>query len=294
MVKNSMKSQIKWIAIPALLLMQVACNQPQSSETGYGNSGEQRTILAVFAHPDDEMTVGPALSRWAGEGHNVYLAVATDGRFGVSEHAGIPAGDSLAAVRAGEARCAAEALGIEPPRLIGLEDGFAHKQAELSDVLADFQRLHEAVRGLFEELNPDLVITWNPGGGYGHPDHRIVSNIVTEVYQLGGGEGEAWPDELLYTGMPNNRFEAVPNASQPAVQWFIGNWNVVSPEYLPVRVPYSETDMQNARASLGCHESQFTMQDMEEISELVDHVYNGTVTFRPMSGNGSRIMGLLD
>ncbi|MDX1617933.1 MAG: PIG-L family deacetylase [Balneolaceae bacterium] len=254
---------------------------------------QDQTILAIFAHPDDEMTIGPALSKWAREGHRVYLALATDGRFGAAEHFGIPAGDSLAAVRTEEIRCAANKLGIEPPRLIGLRDGFAHRQAVLSDAMADFQRLHEAVYGLFEELQPDVVITWNPGGGYGHPDHRIVSNIVTEVYQLGGGKVE-WPRELLYTGMPSDRLHSVPNATEPAVQWFIDSWHVVSPKYLPVRIAYTPEDMQNARASLRCHASQFTEPDMEEISELLNHVYNGAVTFRPWNGDGSAAIELLE
>lgn len=280
-----MKLIAKWAALLFMPIVFLSCNGQQPP----GSDGEQ-TVLAVFAHPDDEMTVGPVLSRLAREGNRVYLAIATDGRYGVSEHAGIPAGDSLAAVRTEELRCAAEQLGIEPPRQFGLEDGFAHKSPELAGVLEDFGRLHAAVRELFDELEPDVVITWNPGGGYGHPDHRMVSNIVTEVFQLGGGE--EWPKELLYTGMPTDRFSSVPEADRPVVQWFISNWAGVSPEYLPVKLSYEEQDLENARASLGCHESQFTTQDMDEISRLIGHVYNGSVTFRPWSGEGNRVKEL--
>src|SRR5262245_15910184 len=75
-------------------------------------SAQGRTLVAIFAHPDDETIVSPVLSRYAREGARVYVIIATDGRKGVSAHAGIPAGDSLAKVRAGEARCSARELGI--------------------------------------------------------------------------------------------------------------------------------------------------------------------------------------
>src|SRR6266540_6002529 len=79
-----------------------------------------RTLVAVFAHPDDETIVSPALAYYARQGARVYVVIATDGRKGVSKHAGIPAGDSLATVRAGEARCSARELGVQPPILFGL------------------------------------------------------------------------------------------------------------------------------------------------------------------------------
>src|SRR5688500_17345876 len=80
------------------------------------------TLVAIFAHPDDESIVSPALARYARDGAKVYVVIATDGRKGVSRHAGIPGGDSLATVRAGEARCSAAALGVQPPVLLGFED----------------------------------------------------------------------------------------------------------------------------------------------------------------------------
>src|SRR3978361_1467508 len=82
-----------------------------------------KVILAVFAHGDDEKVVAPVLAKYAAAGADVYIAVATDGRYGVVDHAHIPAGDSLAYVRAGEIKCAAEQLGIHPPIFMGFQDG---------------------------------------------------------------------------------------------------------------------------------------------------------------------------
>src|SRR4051812_42831901 len=89
----------------ALLAMCVGCASHQA-----GTPRSPGTLVAIFAHPDDETIVSPALARYAREGNKVYVIIGTDGRKGVSEHAHIPAGDSLAAVRAGEARCSARAL----------------------------------------------------------------------------------------------------------------------------------------------------------------------------------------
>lgn len=252
---------------------------------------QNRTVLAVLAHPDDELTVAPILARLAREGNKVYLAVATDGRGGVTEHADIPAGDSLARVRSEELRCAAKRLGIELPIELGLEDGFSHESPDLSSALEELDRLHTSIRKLFERLEPDVVITMNPAGGYGHPDHRAVSSVVTEVYQLGE---EGWPKELAYSGMSTDRLRSIPEPASPFIQWVFNNWHGVSPEYLPVRLSYEDQDTQKARESLGCHRSQFTSEAVVDISEIISHVYSGTVTFRPFSGDGATVMELLE
>jgi GlcNAc-PI de-N-acetylase len=66
----------------------------------------------VIAHPDDETFVSPILAHYARAGVRVYVVIATNGSQGVSPRAGIPAGDSLAAIRVGEARCVARELGL--------------------------------------------------------------------------------------------------------------------------------------------------------------------------------------
>ena len=141
----------------------------------------RHTLVAVFAHPDDERIVGPLLARYAREGHEVFLVIATDGRKGVRDHAGIPAGDSLAHVRAEEARCAARQLGIHPPILLGFED------AGLAS-FASLEGLEAKVDSVLRALQPDAVISFGPEGGTGHPDHRLVGDVVTQVVQ-GGGAG---------------------------------------------------------------------------------------------------------
>ncbi len=258
--------------------------QSDTSESSKGT--EQRsTIVAIVAHPDDEMVAAPVLSRLAREGHRVTIAVVTDGRYGVTDHADIPAGDSLASVRSQELHCSSEALGVQPPVEFGMEDGFSYTydtQAleALGAALEDLTRLHNKVHNLFERLRPDLVITMNPAAGYGHPDHRVVTAVVTEVYQLGK---EHWPRELLYTGMPTERLKSIPEPSDEFVRSVFNNWHGVSTGYLPVRLSYEEQDMANAREAIACHSSQFTKTAAQDLGQIISHVYDGTVTFRPWS-----------
>ncbi len=75
------------------------------------------TILAVFAHPDDEISVGAVLAKYAAEGHDVYLVTATSGQAGAG-NTDIPAGPRLGAAREKEVRCSAGKLGIHEPILI--------------------------------------------------------------------------------------------------------------------------------------------------------------------------------
>src|SRR5262245_18971087 len=80
-----------------------------------------KTLVAVFAHADDEGSAAPLLARYAREGVQVYLIIATDGSQGAS-HTTIPPGPELARLRSEEARCATDALGIHPPILLGFPD----------------------------------------------------------------------------------------------------------------------------------------------------------------------------
>src|SRR5205823_1130607 len=83
--------------------------------------GTSRTLVAVFAHGDDEGAAAPILAGYAREGVQVYLIIATDGAQG-GAHTSIPRGPELARVRSEEAHCAANALGIHAPILLGFPD----------------------------------------------------------------------------------------------------------------------------------------------------------------------------
>ena len=235
-----------------------------------------RTVIAVFAHPDDERIVGPLLSRYAREGHDVRLVIATDGRLGVREHAGVPAGDSLAAVRAEEARCAARELGIHPPILVGLEDaGLASFES--------LQTLREELRRVFRELEPDAVITFGPEGGTGHPDHRLTGVVVTEVVQAGG---QGVPGSLYYASLPAERMATAPPA-RPEV-------TPVPGALLPVAIPFDGRDFEAGRRAFACHATQYTPAEMAAINDYLAHGFDGAIHLRPWTGVTERRTDLFD
>lgn len=223
-------------------------------------------LVAVFAHPDDERIVGPLLARYAREGHDVHLVIATDGGKGVREHAGIPAGDSLANVRARESRCATETLGIHPPILLGLEDGGLASFASLT-------RLRRELRRVLAELDPDVIISFGPEGGTGHPDHRLVGAVVTELVQAGG---EGIPAELYYPSLPAERMDDAPPAS-PQIA-------TIRREYLSVAVPFAPRDLEATRRAFACHRSQYTGPERDAVMGYLEHGFDGAVHLRPWNG----------
>src|SRR5688572_11930741 len=139
--------------------------------------GKARTLVTVWAHSDDEGPVAPILARYAREGVQVHMIIATDGAQGAA-NTSVPRGPEIAKLRVEEARCSAQALGIQPPILLGFPDGaLGNYNADLSLLFGLTQRLHAEL----QRLRPDVIITWGPDGGYGHPDHRIVSSLVTQL-----------------------------------------------------------------------------------------------------------------
>jgi LmbE family N-acetylglucosaminyl deacetylase len=231
---------------------------------------DSRTLLAVFAHPDDETSVGPLLARYAREGVTVHLAIATDGQKGVREHAGIPAGAPLAARRAEEARCACTALGIEPPILMGLEDGAMAQEESKATLLREVSRL-------LAELKPDAIVTWGPEGLSGHTDHRIVSSIVTEAFQ----SAEDPPGQLYYVGFATESVAKLKQMLEAQGQGMPLAMRTVRERFLPVRIAYEEEDGEANARSHRCHESQYTAEEMAAVSGLGKVLQRQAVTLRP-------------
>lgn len=236
-------------------------------------------LLAVFAHPDDEASVAPVLAKYAASGVRVHLATATDGRLGVTGHAGIPAGDALANARAAELRCAAERLGIQPPLMFGLHDQMRMSEGREAQA-RQLLELRARVQRLFEELEPDAVITWPPSGWTGHVDHRLVSAVVTEAFQ-----SHAWarPSQLFYPGVPGGR---IPSSDPLAGA-------SIDPRFLNVEVPVTVRDYEKAKQAWLCHQSQYTSAEAEQRHGLMVQLQNGWAHFQTLVAPAKRSTSLL-
>lgn len=225
-------------------------------------------LLAIFAHPDDEASVGPVLAKYAAAGVEVHLAVATDGRLGVTEHAEIAAGEALASTRGSELQCAAERLGLRPPVSFGLEDQL-QMAASLAAHSAQINALRDRVRQLFAQLQPDAVITWPASGWTGHPDHRLVNSVVSEVFQ-----SQHWerPAHLYYPAVPVGRLPAGHPLSAAAMD----------SAFLGVQIAVSPDDYAKAKQAWLCHRSQYTPEMIEQLHQSMLTTQQGIAHFQAL------------
>lgn len=139
-------------------------------------SGGRCRLLGVFAHPDDEtFCAGGTFARYAGQGAEIMVVSATRGQAGQIRDAAVGNRRTIAAVREAELRLACERLGIAKVRCLDYLDG------TLADV--EFSTLADEVAEVICEFRPNVVITFGPDGGYGHPDHVIISAVTTDACQ---------------------------------------------------------------------------------------------------------------
>ena len=223
-----------------------------------------RRILAVFAHPDDELSVGGALARYAAEGVAITLVCATRGEaatiYSPPEYGATP--ENLAEIRTRELECACAALGISDLRWLDWPDGGI---AGLDRDAAVAQ-----VAGLLRALQPQLVFTHPAHGGYPHPDHIAIHEITLAAWQAAADLayrpelGPAWAAARLCARVhPQSFFDANPGFAQFRVQLngqqlpFFGTPDEEIALTLDVE-PWVERRM----AAWDCHASQHNPQGM--------------------------------
>ena len=230
------------------------------------NAQTRRPIVAVFAHPDDERVIAPLLSRLARQGRETHLVIATDGAKGVRDFARIPAGPELAAARVKEANCAATRLGVRQLHLIGLPDaGLASFDA--------LGKLRSALIAIIDSIRPAAIITFGPEGGTGHPDHRLVGDVVTQIVQADARYSTV---DLLFASLPSERLRTAPRA-RPTV-------NGMAEALLTVRVPFEQQDLIAGREEFACHRTQYATAEMDSVNAYLAHAWNGMVWLRPWNG----------
>ncbi len=175
-------------------------------------------LLAIFAHPDDEGVCAGTLAHYARQGADVHLICATRGEVGEISDPALATPETLGAVRAGELEAACAAIGINPPHFLDYRDSGMAGTPENDDprslVQADPQEATGRIVALIRQLRPEAVITFEPFGWYGHPDHIAVYRLATAAYGLAGDAsaypeaGEPWqPQALFYTLLPISRFQ---------------------------------------------------------------------------------------
>jgi len=140
---------------------------------------ERRTVLGIFAHPDDEsMGPGGTLAKCAAAGHRVAVLTATEGGAG-RLYRQRPADDAqraeLKRVRREETLRACRILGIEHLGFLGWEDGRVRERDPLE--------VEEAFAGIIRREKPDVVLTFHGSGISYHPDHRTITLAVDGAFR---------------------------------------------------------------------------------------------------------------
>lgn len=170
------------------------------------------TLMAVHAHPDDEVIgTGGVFARYSAEGVRTVLVTCTDGGQGDGP-GGVKPGEEghdpvqVGMLRAEELRASADLLGIGHVEMLGYRDSGmvgweanTHPEA-FTNVPVDTAAARLA--GLMERYRPQVVVTYDANGGYGHLDHIQAHRITTAAAQTSGV-----PRKLYHSAMPSSLVE---------------------------------------------------------------------------------------
>ncbi len=173
-----------------------------------------RRLLIALAHPDDEaFGYGGLITKYVAQGIDVYLIVSTNGDVGTVAPEFLNGYQSVAELRLAELDCAAQKLGFKEVFKLGYRDSGMMGSATSLDPACSWQAPREEiayrVTEIIRKVRPQVVITFNKYGGYGHPDHIAIQRATTDAFRLAGDancvtEGLApyQPQKLYYSSFP--------------------------------------------------------------------------------------------
>jgi N-acetyl-1-D-myo-inositol-2-amino-2-deoxy-alpha-D-glucopyranoside deacetylase len=193
---------------------------------------ETPRLLFVHAHPDDEsLSNGATIAHYAALGAQVRVVTCTLGEEGEVigdrwAELAVDRADQLGGYRIGELTAALQALGVPAPIYLGgagrwRDSGMAgtppRRRQRFTD--ADEREAVGALVAIIREQRPHVVVTYDPNGGYGHPDHIHAHTVTTAAVAASGGSdfpGEPWPVPKFYwTVLANSAIEAGWRALKP-------------------------------------------------------------------------------
>jgi LmbE family N-acetylglucosaminyl deacetylase len=181
----------------------------------------ENTILAIFAHPDDEtFGVGGTLARYADRGAPITMVSATRGEVGEIAPGTDATPETLGAHREQELRDAMAILGVSDVRFLGFRDSGMKGTHENKhpDALINQPEdaVTEAMVRIIREVRPRVIVTWDESGGYGHPDHVFVHFRAKDAFHAAvdasrfPDAGAPWQaDALFYVAIPVDEFGAL-------------------------------------------------------------------------------------
>ncbi len=149
----------------------------------------KHTLLAVFAHPDDELSAGGTLAHYARDGASAHLICATRGDVGEAPP-DLKGFASIGEMREDELKCACNILGLDSVNFLGYRDSGMPGSTDNNNPQAlaaqPLDKVARQVAAYIRRLKPQVVITFDPIGGYRHPDHIAIHNATVEAFKLAG------------------------------------------------------------------------------------------------------------
>jgi len=166
------------------------------------NQEQKRTLLSVLAHPDDEtFGMGGTLALYAQQGVEVHLICATRGEVGEVEPHFLENFQSIGELREHELRCAADNLGLAGVHFLDYRDsgmpGSPDNEHPQALAAAPIDEVTAMVTGYIRKLRPQVVLTFDPIGGYRHPDHIAIHQATVGAFSAAGD-----PDKFPEQGPP--------------------------------------------------------------------------------------------
>lgn len=148
-----------------------------------------KTLLVILAHPDDEsFGPGATLAKYAQTGIAVHYLCGTRGESGTVDAEKLNGYKDVAELRTAELTCAAKELGLAGIHFLGYRDsgmvGSEDNQRSNSLHSAGLDEVAERIVGYMDQLKPDVILTHDQFGGYGHPDHIKLHYAVLRAYEL--------------------------------------------------------------------------------------------------------------
>jgi len=174
-------------------------------------------LLIAFAHPDDEsFGLGAFIARSVAKGVDVYYVCATNGEVGTVSPEMLQGYNSIKELRLAELDCASKILGFKKVFKLGFKDSGMMGDPTNDDPeclwwngLNNHAEVTRRVVEVIREIQPQVIITFNKYGGYGHPDHIAIQRATIEAFSLSGddhyltiGQPIYQPQKLYYNNIP--------------------------------------------------------------------------------------------
>ncbi|MFA7297022.1 MAG: PIG-L family deacetylase [Dehalococcoidia bacterium] len=169
-----------------------------------------KRVLAIYGHPDDEGQATGSLAAFVAAGNAVTVLCATRGEVGEISDPALSTPETLWYTRELELRAAMAQIGVGDVRFLDFRDSGMVGTPENADPRCLHQQPAEvsvpAVLSVMRDVRPHFVFTWQPDGGYGHPDHIAIHTHTVAAFEACGDAsaypetGAAWTPERLYWG----------------------------------------------------------------------------------------------